>query len=277
VATCHGAYGLRIEGLDEAGRWMQRVSCDAPVLTVACIQRAAAPVPSHVDADSADIHLQALADARMRIERRSGRVTYLFPRTPAQADLLHPYLLPAAALAHAWCGREALHAGAFCTTAGAVIVLGDKEGGKSSTLAWIARELELPVQADDLVVLQGGAVLAGPRCIDLRTPTATRYGALWSGDPVRLGSRLRLSLPQAVAAAPVIGCTVLGWGQRLRLAPVPPAGRLRLLAPQRFVGGLDADPVAILDLAALPMLHLQRPPSLDGLPATAEALVRAWT
>jgi hypothetical protein len=49
-----------------------------------------------------------------------------------------------------------------------VLVFGPKAAGKSTTLAWLAEHLGLTIISDDLAVVVDGAVLAGPRSIDLR-------------------------------------------------------------------------------------------------------------
>jgi hypothetical protein len=231
-----------------------------------------------VDERSVDVHLQGLGHVRMRMERDTRRARYWFIHPPPPADLLHPYLAPAAALAHVWDGREAIHGGAFAAPAGAVLLLGGKEAGKSSLLTWLAAELGCEVLADDLCVLSDGAVLPGPRCVDLREPTVRRFGTRWNGRVVRSSERLRLALP-AGAAEPVAvaGTVVLGWSESVRVQPIPPSERLALLAPQRYFGALEADPVAVLDLVCKPMFRLERPPDLEVLPTTAEALLRRFS
>jgi hypothetical protein len=273
-----GAYGLRVEGLDEAAEWMRPVEPDAPVLRVEASRGDPFEATEQVDERCVDVHLRGLSDARMRMDRGSRRARYAFTDLPPAADLLHPYLAPAAALAHAWEGREAIHAGAFATQAGAVLLLGGKEAGKSSLLAWLAAELGCEVLADDLCVLSDGAVLPGPSCVDLREPTVRRYGTRWNGRVVRSNERLRLALsPGAAAPLQVAATVVLAWGESVRIEPVILSERLALLAPQRYFGALEADPVAVLDLASRPMFRLERPPDLDVLPATAEALLARFS
>jgi hypothetical protein len=159
-----------------------------------------------------------------------------------------------------------------------VVLLGGKEAGKSSMLAWLGAELGQDVIADDLCVLRGGAVLPGPRCVDLREPTTLRYGPRWNGQVVRSRERIRLSLPAGSGEpAEVAGTVVLGWSDRLRIEPVPPAERLHLIAAQRYFSSLQADPRAILDLLSRPVIRLLRPRDLGLLPATAEALLGHWS
>ena len=202
-----------------------------------------------------------------------GRALFSFRVLPRDEDLLHPYLAPAAALAHLWAGNEALHAGAFATSAGAVALLAEKEGGKSTTLAWLADEHRLPVLSDDLVVVERGSILSGPRCLDLRRASAVHLLSIAAAHQVRNAERVRITLPGAPAKAVAIATVVLRWGRRTRLEATRAADRPRELLPHRMYGHrVTGDPRAILELAALPMLILTRPRTQDGLRDAAIAL-----
>jgi hypothetical protein len=276
MAATLGAYGLRIEGLPGAAEWLAPVAPDAPVLRVTAEAGDPGGATGHVDGDGADVHLLALVDARMTVRRAPLTAGFVMTRRPPDADLLHPFLSPAAALAHLWAGRQALHAGAVLIGGGAVLLLGEKEAGKSSTLAWMAAEAGLPVLADDLAIIDGGAVLPGPRCIDLRPPTVEAFGARWGGRLVRSDSRLRLALGPAPLSARVRGVVTLGWGDEIALDPIPPAQRIVALAGQGWYPAAQRDGVAIMDLAMLPMFALRRPHSLDALPGAVSALREAF-
>jgi hypothetical protein len=273
-----GAYALRIGGLAGAEQWMQPLPAGAPTLNIE-VCRSEPPSgsgrPLRVGAENVDVPL--IAGARLEMRRGSDVARFFFASPPAHADLLHPYLGTAASITHAWAGREAIHGGAFLTPAGAVMMLGGREQGKSSTLAWLAAELGVEVLTDDLCVLDGESVLTGPRCIDLREPTARRYASRWESRLVRSRERFRLTLPLAVQSAPLVGIVSLRWGHRLRRVSVSPGERLAELGRQRAFGPLDADPAALLDLAALPMIAVERPAHLASLPAVCEALLAAWS
>lgn len=61
---------------------------------------------------------------------------------------------------------------------------------------------------------------------------------------------------------------------RVRLEPVAPADRPQeLLAQRMYADRVVQDPAAILQLAALPMVTLTRPPGRAGLHAGASALI----
>ena len=128
---------------------------------------------------------------------------------PPPSDLLHPYLSPAAALTHLWAGRTALHAGAVVLGDRAVLLLGRTTDGKSTTLAWLAAERGLPVLADDLTIIDEGAILPGPRCIDLRAPSAEAFADRWNGRLVRSQTRWRVRLP--AVPAPKLVTAVSPW------------------------------------------------------------------
>ena len=123
---------------------------------------------------------------------------------PAHA-LVHPVLgTTAAAHAH-WQGMLTFHAGSFVSPEGGVWgLLGDREQGKSSALAWMALNGH-EVFADDLTITDGERVLAGPRCIDLREASARH---LLIGE----------ELGTARSPAPGGGWTCRRWPRRHRCA-----------------------------------------------------------
>ena len=259
-----GAYGLRIGGLDGARAWMQPQSPDAPHLRIHA--RAASPDlrPSRIDADAADLRL--LGGGRLRARRGERAVTYDLPAVPPDEDLLHPYLAPAAALVWRWAGREALHAGAFAGPTGAIVVLGDRMAGKSTTLEWLSRA-GVSIVADDLAVIESGRVLAGPRSIDLRDSQASDL------TTVRGGDRRRATLPGAPASAPLKGVALLEWGPHAEVSSIPLEKRWATFAAHRMYPGLDVDPVSLLRLVTVPALRFVRPRSRASLEGVGQALL----
>ena len=268
-----GAYGLAVDGLADTGRWLQPVDPDSPRLDVQVRPGPADPRPHRLDRHIADLPL--LGGGRMVLRRGEGVVRYCMPVPLTDAELVHPFLAPAAAAFWTWEGALALHAAALLTPAGALLVFGAKGSGKSTTLAALAAQ-GTPVVADDLAVVRDGLVAAGPRGIDLRTGAAGL--GEWRGQVVRPsgGGRLRLSLPPVAAHSPVAGIVLLAWGDEVRLRPVAPGARIGVLAAQRSFPGLGADPVALLELAALPTAELVRPPGRVGLDRAVQALLERW-
>jgi hypothetical protein len=245
----------------------------APVLSIEVQQASPDFAPSLLDGAVADLALQG--GGRLRARNGEHAVRFSVPELPPDAELLHPYLAPAAALVWQWAGQEALHGGAVKVAAGVVLVFGAKEAGKSTLLAWLARELGLPVLADDLAVIENGSVLAGPRSIDLREPVDAETSGR-GGVAVRGGARTRVHLPPAELSAPVAGSVLLRWDSRVAIEAVPPAERIALLAAQRTYPPLLGDPTALLELASHPMFLLTRPRGLAGLETMARGLIERF-
>jgi hypothetical protein len=208
------------------------------------------------------------------IERTPGRLVYRLDERPDDRDMVHPYLAPAAAVAARWAGRETFHAGAVVTAAGAWALLGDKENGKSTTLAWLALHGH-DVLVDDLLVLDGVHALAGPRCIDLREGAAQRLDA---GEPlgmVGLRERWRVTLGPVAPAVPLRGWIALGWGDELAIEPVRGSERMLALIPYRAVALEPRAPQDLMALASLPVWRLRRPREWQSLVPAAERLLEA--
>jgi len=192
------------------------------------------------------------------VDRRAALATYTLPEGASAEELVHPYLAPAAAAMSRWHGREAFHAGAFVSGAGAWGLLAEREGGKSSTLARLAVE-GTPILCDDVLVVDGPTAFAGPRAIDLREGAARELAAGRSLGVVGTRERWRMELDQVDAEVELRGWIFLTWDDRVALEPVPPGGRLRVLAGQRAVVLPPLDPTVLLRLAALPGYELRRP------------------
>jgi hypothetical protein len=267
----HGAYGLRLEGLGEAvsslvpaqQSWprfelSQRVGVEAlDVQTVGPDQAAIAP-PS---------------GGAIHIERDPGRATFVVPSPVSAQAIVHPLLAHVAAIAAWWAGRESLHAGAFVADGGVWALLGGRGAGKSSTLAWLAREGH-DVLCDDMLVLDGNRPFAGPRSLDLRRAAAERLG---EGEPLGvLGERERWRLPLAQVAElpPLRGVVALAWGDEISSRPLGGRRRIELLAANRGVRLPAPEPDAWLDLAGLSWYELERPQRWEALPAVADELRR---
>jgi hypothetical protein len=153
-------------------------------------------------------------------------------------------------------------------------VLSAGEGGKSTLLASLALHGHT-ILSDDLVVIEGGRVFAGPRCLDLR-PSAAEWLSAVDAPLVRDESRARLQLRDAPHSAPLRGIVYLAWGERIEVAKVPLAERIvRLRAQNSFVDVLPPWKHGLLELAALPTYELRRPRDFEDLPASAEALLAA--
>ena len=206
------------------------------------------------------------------VERDPARATYTVPFPLDDADLVHPYLGSAAAIVAYWVGREIFHAGGFVAGDGAWAVLGEREAGKSSLLAWLAH-VGQPVLSDDIVVVEDGHAYAGPRSIDLRETAAE---ALETGMPlgvVGARERWRLELEQVAPSAPLVGWIFLSWGPELMLERLRGGEVLTRIAAQRAVRLPPAEPATLLRLSGLPAWELRRPQSWHLLEPAGELLL----
>jgi hypothetical protein len=208
----------------------------------------------------------------LAVDRHPPRATFHLHAAPPDRDLVHPYLAPAAAVAARWTGRESFHAGAMLAGDGAWAVLGDKESGKSTTLAHLALAGH-GVIADDLLIVDGDAALAGPRCIDLRATAAAELGA---GEPlgvVGVRERWRLPLAPVPARARLKGWITLSWGDEVAVEPLRGAQRMLSLLPFRSVQLVPGAPQQLVDYSSLPVLRLRRPRRWDALEVAADRLL----
>ncbi len=265
-----GAYGLVVDGIPGADPWMQPQLPSAPSFALHVHVDEAAEDTSEPVLTEHRADFPLLGGGRLRQERNRPEAHFHLGARPSDEDLLHPYLAPAAALFWQWSGREAIHAGVFEAGGGAVLMLGDKEAGKSTTLAWLATQEGTAVLSDDLAVLDGHDVLVGPRSIDLRVE-----GSLpgVSEQLVRSGERHRVRLEAAPPSLPLAGLVVLDWGPAVELAPVGFAGRMQLIAQQRTFPTVPSNATVMLELASVPMIRAVRPRDPGGLAPFCRTLV----
>jgi hypothetical protein len=268
-----GTYGFRLSGVDAAAELLGRALPDWPELELRAVTDDAPPPPhDRVSDDHAELVLRS--GGWVELDREPRRATYHLQRRLRDGDLLHPYLAPVAALAARWLGRESFHAGAVVVDGGAWALLGDKEAGKSSTLAHLAIAGHT-VLTDDVLVLSDGAAFAGPRCIDLRAEPARRLGAGVPLGVVGMRERFRLGLGPAPATVPLRGFVTLGWGDELEIEPLRGSRKLLALIPHRALLIESSVPEDLLDFSSLPFLQLRRPRGWGSLKATTARLLDA--
>jgi len=207
---------------------------------------------------------------RLLMQREPAVATLIAETAIGPDELVHPYLAVVASVFSWWAGGVSFHAGAFVLDGRAWALLGDRQGGKSTTLAWFHR-MGIDVVADDLVVVDEGRALIGPRCIDIRPQTATFLGD--DVESVRGGDRYRLRLPPMVANPWLAGWVVAREGTSESIKPVPPRDRLGLLTANLSVRRPPVGPGQLLDLASLPMWQWNRPLQLTSLRTSAATLV----
>lgn len=266
-----GAYGFELVGAAGAAAQLVAAGPDWPLLEIERRLGAAALRRSVISADRAEIVL--VAGDRLAVQRSPLRATFTTARPLSDEALVHPYLAPAAAIAGYWLGREAFHAGGFVLDGGVWGVMGDKESGKSSLLAGLARQGH-GVFADDALILEGDVVFAGPRSIDLRQEPAQELDAGESIGVVGDRERWRVRLGHVESTSRLRGWVFLSWGDALEVTPVSAGERLQRLLAHRMIKGLPPPELGLmLELSALPALQLCRPRSWSQLETAGSRLV----
>jgi len=265
-----GLYGLRFTDIKSDPELFVAPPAQWQPWTIVRREGPGEPVDGLVGSDSARLRLAP--HGSLVIDRTNRTSVFTMRTPPSDAQLAHPYLAATAAIAARWDGRESFHAGAFVIGGRVWGVLGEREMGKSSLLAVLAR-LELPVLTDDVLVLRDGLALAGPRCIDLREEAARRLRMGRTIGPVGTRERWRIMLPAVAPELPLAGWISLEWADRTGIESVPPGERFPRLLDNLTVVLDPLDPPIVLTLAALPMVTLRRPRSFDALTASAQLLV----
>jgi hypothetical protein len=267
-----GAYGFRLVGIDGAEPFLVSAPPAWPRLEIAVGAEEPGPQCDRVGPDRAE--LQLASGGWVGIDRDPGRAVYHLARPLDDAALVHPYLAPVVLIASRWLGRESFHAGAFVAAGGVWALLGDKEAGKSTTLAWLAANGHAVV-CDDALILDGVTAFAGPRSIDLREASARRLGI---GEPlgtVGVRERWRVRLDAVAPELPFRGWVSLEWADEVAVEPLRGAARLPALIPHRGVRIEPPRPAALVEYAALPHLVLRRPRGWASLGESAERLLDA--
>jgi hypothetical protein len=221
-----------------------------------------------VDDDRAELRLRS--GGQIVIDRREQTVLYRVPHPVREDELVHPYLAPAAAMINRWQGRESIHAGAFAVDGRALGVVGTREAGKSSTLAYLALH-GTDVLCDDMVIVDGERPLAGPRSIDLRADAAERLDVGAAIGMTGARERWRLTLGPT-APARLTGWVFLAWGDEIEARRLPARERIPRIAEERGLRLPPVRPDALLTLAELPAWELSRPRAWESLPQAADLL-----
>jgi hypothetical protein len=253
-----GAWGLRFPSLSaaahvlvEAPQW-PAVSLDIRYLAAAVDDRSS-------DWDSRGMHVTLPTGGAVQIAWPFD-VTLSLQGHPIPECVVQPHLTTAAAAISLRRGFQPFHAGAFEHNGQAWAVVGSRESGKSSTLA-LAHRLGATVITDDLLVIDRGLALAGPRCIDLRQEAAR---VLETGEElgiVGLRERWRVRVGACAPGTAVAGFIVPTWGDD-EVSVLPPVRRLQVLFSNSALQGVTMnEPDEYLRLTSLPMVSWVRPKS----------------
>ena len=265
-----GAYGIRIDGVKAADTMLVAAQPGWPGLRLLC-EVGDPPVPSESLTDEQAV-LRLKTGGRLTLDRREGVARYCVPRYLTDDDLVHPFLAPAAAVVSHWARRLSFHAGAFVADGGAWAVVGEREAGKSSTLAWLALNGH-EILADDVLVLDGRSAFAGPRAIDLRAETADRLGIGAALRVVGARERWRVTLPQMPPRIPFRGWMFLGWAEHVEARALGAAECMRHLLANLTLRVDATNPAALLELATLPAWEVRRPRDWDRLEEGVQCLL----
>ena len=260
-----GVYGLCLEGLSTP-LLVSPVPESWPRVRLAQDTETLPAEHSTFADDSIDLSFEDGWGVSLR--REASTITFQVRRIFSDDDLVHPLLAPAAMHFAAWLGHAAFHGGAFVVAGRAFGVLAGRSGGKSTTLARLADE-EIPILVDDVLIIDDGAALAGPRCIDLR-PEAVDGRPL---ESVRGDERRRLRLPPIAPSFPLGGVFVLRWDDEVSLELLPPSERLIALA--RHCRPEVGRSSALLELSRFPVWVMKRPRDPACLDDVCDRLLHA--
>jgi hypothetical protein len=262
-----GAYGLRLEGLEDARDLLVPALPGWPRIVIDRRRGPGESAAEHVSETDAVVRLRG-SGGEIRIRREEGSATFELPREVRADELVHPLLAPVGAVMAHWLGRQSFHAGGVVVGDRAWGVIGERGAGKSTTAAALALR-GYGLVCDDMLVLEDGRALAGPRSIDLRREAAEQLGAGKPLGVVGARERWRLTAGSVGELRPLAGWIFLGWGERVESVPVPAAERLFLLNAHRGLTLPARDPSVLLELAALPAWKLRRPQAWES---TADAV-----
>ena len=264
-----GAYGLRLRGLDGAERLLVEAGPAWPELTVERAQSDEVLDVEELSSDSARLRLRT--GGFVTLERGSRTARFSTPRLLSNDEVVHPFLAPAGAVMAEWDGRSCLHAGAFVRAGSTWAVLGEREAGKSSTLAWLALH-EHDVLTDDVLVLDGGTAFAGPRAIDLREEASLHLEAGTNLGRIGARDRFRIELRPIEPQLPFAGWVFLTWAETASVRRLRPGELVERLLRQRVLRVPPPDPDRWLELATRPAWELARPRDWSMLQAALDLL-----
>jgi hypothetical protein len=265
-------YGFRLLGTPGARTLLVDAPDDWPTLTVERIAGGHRPASERVSPREASVWLSG--DGFAEVDRATLHARMHVPEGTTDDALIHPYLAPVALVSAWWLGRESFHGGAILADGGAWAFLGDKTAGKSTLLASFALA-GVEVMSDDVLIVDAGDVLAGPRSVDLRGDAARQLGA---GDPlgwVGMRERWRLRLAPVPVRLPLRGWITLGWGDEVSVEPLRGSERLTALLPHQGVRLGSPGPAGLVELSALPHWRVVRPRDWTALEPLRERLLAA--
>jgi hypothetical protein len=265
-----GAYGLAIDFPVTPGMFVDAPASWSPWSFAYEIDPDYRERPEEWSAVAAVLHMMP---AGLAFVDRAARTTrFSVPAKVSRDAFAHPHLASTAVAAGQWAGFTTFHAGSFVRNGSVWAVLGAKEAGKSSTIAWL-HNAGFAIMADDLLVTAGGTAFAGPRCLDLRQGAAEHFGVGQDIGEIGSRSRWRVALPVVEAELPLGGWISLAWDDEVSVRHLGSHEQFSRLVANRAFLPTESHPAGWLSLLGLPMYELRRPqswPSVDR--AMAELL-----
>ncbi len=268
--TIGAAYGFRIRSFPPATDLLNPAPDDWPELEVTQVVEETTIFANKLDETSAVVGFLTGGGAFM--DRTPRRATLHVPELLTHDELAHPYLAPLASAHAHWMGWLPFHAGGIVVGGRVWGIVGEREAGKSTLLAALAIR-GVPVVADDLIVVDGDTVYAGPRTLDLRREAADRFGVGRELGVVGLRERWRFDLPPVALEVPLGGWVFPRWDGSISITRTPPAARITRLAPGRTVLNPDIDALALMRLSAMPAFDFMRPPEWDDMDTGLDRLI----
>lgn len=232
------------------------------------------PTEDRLDATT---YNRAWFEGRLLVTSDPLQATFSTHSRPGSDLLLHPGLTTIAAATAHWRGWLGFHAGAVLAHDGrAWVVSGPKRAGKSTTMAALGLDGSA-IFSDDLAVVEGLTVHAGPAIVDLRQEAAAKLAPPEVHTvEVRGGRRQRVHLQPGPASAPLGGFVFLRAGpheiRRLDASEV-----LAWLASCLTFPAIPRDPTSLLDLVTRPAYVFTRPLVWDELDRSLDRLHEMWT
>jgi hypothetical protein len=265
-----GAWGLRLLGLSLDPSLFVQANEDAPSVHVSVTVERYTPRPFQLNASFAEIDL--VGRGRVRMDRQARTSELIMSALPTPDEIVHPLLASTAVIMSHWLGRVTLHAGAVLIGGGAWALLGDRTGGKSTTLACLDRR-GMSALTDDVLVVDNGLAFSGPRCVDLREEAAHKLGIGRDIGGTGTRERWRVTLGDVAPDYPLRGVVFMEWGDEAAMVRVP----VREVLPRLFHHlALPYEPNAegILALAALPAWQWVRPTGWNSFDESMTTMVQ---
>jgi hypothetical protein len=270
-----GAYGFRFRGVPIRHELMVAPGSDWPLVELETEISDQGEARRHIDDREAQFPL--VGGGTVSIYRDPARATIRNPDRLSPDALVHPYLVPVAAVHGYWRGYICLHGGAVMVDGSAWGIVGSKGAGKSSLLAQCVKQGHR-VLADDLLVLSKDGAFAGPRSLDLRDERALEFGDARYLGTIGERPRWRIRLGPVPEISPVAGWIFPKWADRMSVDFLSPSERLRrLMRLLTIKTRRPLDPQAILPLIALPAIELSRPRRWADLDRAVDAIITAAT